>query len=112
MPSADAVQSTARPRSWGRPNSTAPAAPGNPTVAFLEEEGAVQKVEVGDGRSRYERAEPHHDHGRCTDCGRVAELRGACRLVDADQELSRATGFQISRHYLVVTGLCPDCQSR
>lgn len=81
-------------------------------MAFLEEEGAVQKVELGDGRSRYERAEPHHDHVRCTDCGRVAELRGACRLVDADQELSRATGFQVSGHYLVVTGLCPDCQSR
>jgi Fur family transcriptional regulator, peroxide stress response regulator len=81
-------------------------------VAFLEQQGQVQKVELGDGRSRWEQAEPHHDHVLCTDCGRVAELRRACRLVDSDEELGEATGFQISGHYLVFTGLCPDCQSR
>jgi Fe2+ or Zn2+ uptake regulation protein len=80
-------------------------------VAFLEEQGRVQRVELGDGRSRWEQAETHHDHVRCTDCGRVAPLRGACRLADADQELSDATGFRISGHSLVFTGLCPDCQS-
>ena len=39
-------------------------------VAFLEEKGLVQKVELGDGRSRYEPADDHHDHVRCTECGR------------------------------------------
>jgi len=79
-------------------------------VAFLEQQGLVQKIELGDGRSRYELPEPHHDHVRCTGCGRVAELRGTCRVAEADQQVGDATGFRISGHYLVFTGLCPDCQ--
>lgn len=81
-------------------------------VAFLEEQGEVRKVEVGDGRSRWEPALAHHDHLLCTDCGRVAELEGACPLDGSSQGLGDTSGFRISGHELVFTGVCPDCQAR
>ena len=81
-------------------------------IAFLEHQGEVRKVELGDGRSRWEPALAHHDHLLCTDCGRVAELEGVCPLVGSSPELGDASGFRISGHELVFTGVCPDCQSR
>jgi len=80
-------------------------------VAYLEEKGLVQKVELGDGKSRYEPAEDHHDHVRCTACGRIAESGKACVVEGAAALVSQATGFAVLGHHLVFTGLCPDCQA-
>ncbi len=81
-------------------------------VAVLEERGLVQKVELGDGRSRYEPADDHHDHVRCVDCGRVAESGRACAVSGAAERVTRATGFTVLGHQLVFTGRCPDCQAQ
>ena len=81
-------------------------------VAFLEEKGLVQKVELGDGRSRYEPADDHHDHVRCTECGRVAESGKTCVVEGAAERVSQATGFSVLGHHLVFTGMCPDCQAQ
>jgi len=80
-------------------------------VAYLEEKGLVQKVELGDGRSRYEPVDDHHDHVLCTGCGRVAESGRACVVSSAAERVGKATGFTIGGHHLVFTGLCPDCQA-
>ena len=79
-------------------------------VAFLEERGLVQRVELGDGRSRYEPSHDHHDHVRCTRCGRVDESGEACLVAEAAERVGAATGFAVAGHHLVFTGLCPDCQ--
>lgn len=79
-------------------------------VTFLEQEGVVQRVEVGDGRSRYEPNSQHHDHVHCDRCGRVVEIEGDCLVRQVDRQISAMTGFSVSGHSLVFTGMCPDCQ--
>ena len=77
-------------------------------AAVLEGEGVIQRVDLGDGLSRYESTGAHHEHVRCERCGRVAEVPG-CVLEGAAKEVEASTGFQLQRHSVVFTGLCPDC---
>ena len=77
-------------------------------VAVLEEEGVVQKVELGDGLSRYEARGDHHEHVRCASCGKVAGVPG-CVIEGAAREVEASTGFRLTGHSLVFSGLCPDC---
>src|SRR6202171_6249007 len=76
-------------------------------VAFLEEKGLVHEVELGDGRSRYEPADDHHDHVRCTECGRVAESGKTCVVEGAAERVRQANGFSILGDHLVFTGVGP-----
>jgi Fe2+ or Zn2+ uptake regulation protein len=80
-------------------------------VTFLEQEGVVQRVEVGDGRSRYEPNSYHHDHVHCDGCGRVVEIEGDCLVRQVDRQIAATTGFAVSGHSLVFTGMCPECQA-
>ena len=77
-------------------------------VAVLEEQGLVERVELGDGLSRYEARGAHHEHVRCDECGRVAEVPG-CVIDDAAKEIEASTGYRLLGHTLVFSGLCPEC---
>jgi Fur family ferric uptake transcriptional regulator len=76
--------------------------------AVLESEGIIQRVDLGDGLSRYESRREHHEHVRCDSCGRVAEVPG-CVLEDAAREIEASTGYRLERHSLVFMGVCPEC---
>jgi Fe2+ or Zn2+ uptake regulation protein len=78
-------------------------------VSYLEQQKLIRKVDVGDGRGRYETAARHHDHVQCERCGKVSESGTQCLLENAAAEVSKATGFKVYSHHLVFTGLCPDC---
>ena len=80
-------------------------------VTFFEEQGSVRRVDVGDGRSRYEPTSLHHDHVHCERCGRVAEIEGGCLVDEVEQRVCSVTGFTVSGHTLVFNGTCPDCQA-
>jgi Fe2+ or Zn2+ uptake regulation protein len=77
-------------------------------LGWLEARGRVQRVELGDGRSRYEAASTHHDHIRCQRCGRVEEVP-ECEVAAAEAEVASSTGFRVVGHSLTFSGLCPDC---
>ena len=77
------------------------------TVA-LEQAGLIQRLDLGDGRSHYERQDDHHEHVRCESCGRIAEIRG-CVADDAGERIQASTGFVVNSHQIVFIGLCPDC---
>ena len=79
-------------------------------VGVLEEQGSIQRVELGDGLARYEARGAHHEHVRCERCGQVAEVPG-CVLTDAAQAIEASTGFQLRGHSLVFSGVCPQCAS-
>lgn len=76
----------------------------------LEEAGVVARLDLGDGQSRYEPREGHHEHVRCESCGRIEEVSG-CVLEDAAARIQAATGFALSGHQVVFVGLCADCAS-
>ena len=78
-------------------------------VIRLEKEGAVSRVNLDDGRVRFEASGHHHDHIRCDSCGAVSPLP-ECLLQSAQPRVERGTGFAITGHRLVFSGLCPDCR--
>jgi Fur family ferric uptake transcriptional regulator len=80
-------------------------------VVALERAGAVQRVDLGDGRHRYEVTGEHHEHIRCLRCGRVTEIAG-CLLEGAATHVRRLTGFDVTDHRLVLQGVCGECQGR
>ncbi|HZQ64924.1 MAG TPA: Fur family transcriptional regulator [Gaiellaceae bacterium] len=77
----------------------------------LTRDGFVQRIEVGDGSSRFEPIHSggeHHHHLVCDDCGKVEAF--------ADDELERAlakvelrTGYSVAAHDVVLRGACRDC---
>jgi Fe2+ or Zn2+ uptake regulation protein len=78
-------------------------------LVWCERQGKVQRIDVGDGRTRYELSGDHHEHARCERCGSVAEVPG-CLIDDAARRLRRLTGYAVTTHRLVFIGLCPNCQ--
>ncbi|MHB9146826.1 MAG: Fur family transcriptional regulator [Symbiobacteriia bacterium] len=82
------------------------------TLDLLAELGILQKVNFGDGRSRYEFTEArtrHHHHLVCVQCGRVVEFTDAlARSLDSivDEQL----GFRILDQELTIYGYCSECR--
>lgn len=79
-------------------------------VGVFEGEGLIVRVDLGDGLARYEARGSHHEHVRCDRCGRVAEVPG-CAIDAVGAEIESATGYKLSGHTLVFSGVCPDCAS-
>jgi Fur family ferric uptake transcriptional regulator len=77
----------------------------------LTRDGFVQRIDIGEGTSRFEpvhESGEHHHHLVCDDCGKVEAF--------ADDELERAlrkvegrTGYSVAGHDVVLRGTCRDC---
>jgi Fe2+ or Zn2+ uptake regulation protein len=79
-------------------------------VSGMERDGLVHRIDLGDGKVHYELADEHHEHIRCDSCGRVVEVPG-CVLEDATSAVTASTGFKVTSHQLLFSGVCPDCDS-
>ena len=79
-------------------------------VSGMEKEGVIQRIDLGDGKVHFELSEAHHEHIRCESCGRVVEVPG-CVLDDAAASVKSSTGFRVTSHQLLFTGVCPECAS-
>ena len=75
----------------------------------LEKRSLVQRVELGDGKARYEAPRDHHEHVRCIQCGAIAEVPG-CVVDEATAGIEARTGYVVMSHQVVFAGLCPDCK--
>jgi Fur family transcriptional regulator, ferric uptake regulator len=83
-------------------------------LELLEALRLVQRVDVGEGATRYEPALPdgeHHHHLVCQRCGHVSafEDTGLERAID---RLARRVDFQIDAHDVTLRGECPACHAR
>lgn len=74
----------------------------------LSERGKLVRVDLGDGRARFEPRGSHHEHIVCSECGTVAEVPG-CLVGQALPEVERTTGFSVTGHRLTFSGLCGSC---
>lgn len=78
----------------------------------LEQLGLVQRVEIGQAMVRYERvperAEHHHHHLVCDECGVVMPFSDP-GLERAIQTLSQRVPLAVSEHEIVLRGACRDC---
>jgi Fur family transcriptional regulator, ferric uptake regulator len=83
-------------------------------IDLLHGMGLVQRVDVGEGGTRYEPLIPggeHHHHVVCDSCGRVAAFEDA-PLEQAIDRLGRRLGHAVSGHEVVIRGTCPRCARR
>jgi Fe2+ or Zn2+ uptake regulation protein len=74
----------------------------------LEQTGVIRRVNLGDGKTRYEADHEHHEHVRCERCGLVAAVPG-CSLPSARERAEAATGYVITGHHVLFSGLCATC---
>lgn len=78
----------------------------------LGELGLVQRVDLGDGVSRYERVDPtgdHHHHLVCADCGKVEPFEDPA-LEAAIVGVAGGKGYDVAAHDVVLRGSCGDCR--
>ncbi len=80
-------------------------------LELLAEHGLVERVAVGDGQTRFERAAPggeHHHHLICERCGTLVAFDdpGLERAIDS---LSSRLGVTIDHHDVLLRGACGAC---
>jgi Fur family transcriptional regulator, ferric uptake regulator len=75
----------------------------------LEKRSLVDRVDLGDGKARYEAPRDHHEHVRCIRCGSIAEVPG-CVVDEAAAGVEARTGYAVQSHQVVFAGLCPSCR--
>lgn len=85
------------------------------SLELLSEMNLLQKIDFGDGRSRYEVAESgathHHHHLICLDCGQVKEYDDDL-LEGLEASISRKHRFTIVDHEVKFYGYCSECQAK
>lgn len=84
------------------------------SLELLAELNILQKMEFGDGCSRYElrNNEPdvhQHHHLICRSCGKVTEVSGDM-LDELENEVAQKCGFKIVDHQVKLFGYCKECQ--
>lgn len=82
------------------------------TLELLAEMEVLQKMNFGDGRSRYELNEGevhHHHHLICLNCGLVTEFTDDL-LETLEEAIASKSGFKIVDHDLKFYGLCQKCR--
>jgi Fur family ferric uptake transcriptional regulator len=74
--------------------------------------GLVQRVDVGEGATRYEAVVPggeHHHHVVCDRCGRISAFEDV-GLERAIGRLADRLGHRVSAHDVLIHGECVRCE--
>ncbi|WP_156289288.1 ferric iron uptake transcriptional regulator [Oceanobacillus salinisoli] len=83
------------------------------TLELLSELKIVDKINFGDGVSRYdlrkEGAKHFHHHLVCIECGSVEEIENDL-LEDVEKIVQKDWEFQVKDHRLTFHGVCKECQ--
>ena len=80
------------------------------TMDILIQNDFARKMELGDGRVRYESKvdSPHHDHLICTSCGNIVEFVDQ-DIEELQDDIAKRYNFILSRHTHQLFGLCKKC---
>jgi Fur family transcriptional regulator, ferric uptake regulator len=80
-------------------------------LELLDSLGMMQRVEIGEGGTRYEAVVPggeHHHHVVCDTCGRITAFEDA-GLERAIGRVESRLGHRVSAHEVVLRGECSRC---
>jgi len=80
-------------------------------LELLQGLGLVQRLDTGEGASKFERVLPdgeHHHHAICERCGALTPFEDSA-LERAIERLGRRLDHRVSGHDVVIRGLCPEC---
>ena len=81
------------------------------TIDVLVKNNLVRKLELGDGRARYEHKMDleHHDHLICVQCGKIEEFMDET-IEEIQETIVNDLGFKLIRHIHQLFILCDECQ--
>ena len=82
------------------------------TIDVLVKNKLVRKLDVGDGKNRFESIidEEHHDHMICNVCGKILEIKEDTIHTYLDQACEKM-GFRAEYRSLHIYGQCAKCAS-
>jgi Fur family ferric uptake transcriptional regulator len=81
-------------------------------LELLYDHGLINRLDLGDGVSRYELADPagdHHHHLVCDRCGRLVAFDDPA-LERAIHRVSERLGMRVNSHDVVLRGECEECE--
>jgi len=81
------------------------------TIEMLVGNNLINKLEIGDGRARFEYNDKylHHDHLICTNCGKIIEFRNS-DIEKLQVEIAKKNNYKLLDHSHHLFGICTDCQ--
>ena len=83
------------------------------TIDVLVKNNLVRKLDLGDGRARYENKmdTAHHDHLICVQCGKIEEFMD--NVIENRQEvIIENFGYRLIRHIHQLFVICDECGSK
>jgi len=83
------------------------------TIDVLVKNNLVRKLDLGDGRARYENKmdTAHHDHLICVQCGKIEEFMD--NVIENQQEvIVENFGYRLIRHIHQLFVICDECGSK
>ncbi|OEU70078.1 MAG: transcriptional repressor [Desulfuromonadales bacterium C00003093] len=83
------------------------------TLKLLAESGIAIEQHFGDRQARFEpaRANRHHDHMVCVECGLIIEFEEP-QINELQQQVAAAHHFKINNHRHELYGLCSRCAAK
>ena len=80
------------------------------TMDILVINGFARKLELGDGRARYESKldSPHHDHLICASCGKIVEFMDQ-EIEDLQNKIAKRHHCILQWHVHQLFGICKKC---
>ena len=81
------------------------------TIDVLVKNKLIDKLDVGDGRARFEYNEKycHHDHLICTRCGKIVEFYND-EIEELQNKIAKQYNFKLLNNSHQLFGICKDCQ--
>ena len=80
------------------------------SLHLLAEHGLIQELTFADQSSRYDGRTERHDHVHCLKCGVLVDVEVPVALM-ARHVAEERSGFRITSHHTVFSGLCPRCRA-
>lgn len=78
-------------------------------LEILSDQGLIQKLDIGGTQKRFDGNATNHYHVRCVKCSRIDDLDIPVHK-NFENDATKVTDFQILRHRLEFSGICPDCK--
>jgi Fur family ferric uptake transcriptional regulator len=71
--------------------------------------GIVKRLELNEGKYRYELAGEDHHHLICEVCGRIEDISD-CNIEALEKDIKKRKNFLVKKHSLEFFGVCQLCQ--